>query len=121
MDVLQEMPHLPESEIWVFKEGQTVSVLKEMVDHFFMHKFAGPFPEHVTHINGDLLQNISFFCVGKKDSTILNPKNRVIINAAYEHSWSADQVNKLLNWDFTTDKNFETFNNHKTHCQDCNF
>ena len=111
MELLKDLPPLPEDKIRVFKDGEAVSVLKEMVDHFFMHKFAGPFPEHVTHINGDLLQYLPLFCVGKQDSTPLIPKNRVIINAAYQHPWSAEQVNELLNWDFTSDEDFHKFKN----------
>ena len=109
MHMLHELPPLEEGKIRIFQDGEAVSVLKEMVDHFFMQKFAGPFPESVTHINGDLLQYLPLFCISKADSTPQVPKNRVIINAAYKHPWSAEQISTLLNWDFTSDEDFQKF------------
>ena len=38
------LANLDPTKFRVFKDGEAVSVLKEFVDHFFMKKFAGPWP-----------------------------------------------------------------------------
>lgn len=86
--LIKELPNLdPEdvSAFKVFKEGEAVSVLKEMVDHWLMGKFTGPWPHWVRYINDEEIKFLPTFTIPKGDSTTENPKNRVLINASHEH------------------------------------
>ena len=111
LKLLKQPPPLLGNQVRIFEDGQAVSVLKELVDHWLMRKFAGPFGWQVTHINHRKLQYLPIFCVPKDDGTIEDPKNRVILNAAHVHSLSAEELDFLEKLDLSNDSDFKAFKN----------
>ena len=106
-----DMVPLDEHKFKIFEDGEAVSVLKEFLDHFYMGRFAGPFPAWVKTMNGKKINFLPNFCLPKIDTTLLNPKNRVLLNAAKEHPfpWPTATITKVMSWDTTSDAEFREF------------
>lgn len=85
LDFVTDFPSINPDDQRCFMGGDAVSVLKEFLDHVYMGKFLGPFPRWVKTLNGLPIRLITTFIIGKKDSTVASPKNRVLINCSEKH------------------------------------
>ena len=57
MEFLINLPPMNTSKYRIFELGEAVSVLKCLVDHWILQRFAGPFPHWVTHLNGESMKS----------------------------------------------------------------
>lgn len=62
-----------------------LAVLREFLAHYWLGKFAGPFPKHVKTVNSQIIRFIRTFTIKKYDSSMIKPKDRVLINASEEY------------------------------------
>ena len=116
--LIRELPNLDVTDPAAFKifEGpEAVSVLKEFIDHWILGKFLGPYPPWVRTLYGKPIKWVPMFTIPKADSTPSNPKNRVLLNAAYKHPdpWSVEDWNYIMNFNFNDagDAEWATFKN----------
>ena len=111
MEFKRELAPMDTSKFRIFEMGEAVIVLKALVDHWILKRFAGPFPSSVTHINGEKLDFNPMFCVPKEGDSPAFPKKRVIFNAAATHPipYTRKQMDQVMKHDFENDPRFEDF------------
>ena len=82
LDFIADVPSIKPEDQECFSGYKAIAVLKEFLDHYFMGKFLGPFPAWVKSINGNPIRLITTFIIQKQDTTLVRPKNRVLINCS---------------------------------------
>ena len=94
------LPQMNTSKYRIFQLGEAVSVLKCLVDHWILQRFAGPFPHWVSHLNGESMEFQPMFCIPKDGSSVVNPKNRVLLNCAATHPlpFTKEQIDFVSNF-----------------------
>ena len=101
--------------------GEICALLKELIDNILLDKFFGPFPEEVTHLNGERMVYLPVFTIEKGDHIPKVPKYRVLLNAAKKHRhtlWTGPEnvdelPEKVKRIDFGSDIEFHRFTKEK--------
>ena len=113
LEFITQLEIMDVSKFRVFELGEAVAVLKVLVDHWILKRFAGPYPFWVTHLNGERMDYCPMFCVPKPGDSPTTPKKRCIFNAAATHPLpvSKQVMDRVMSHDFANDRDFRNFQN----------